>query len=252
MGELLFYNYLIVVSLGSGIIVCIVLFFIPAPYGRHVRKGWGLQIDNKAGWIIMETVSPLGFVFLFLIGDWKEGVLPFVFLSLWLIHYLYRSLLFPLLIRGKKQMPLLIVVSAIIFNLMNSYLQGRHLYHFSIPYSADWLLSAPFLIGTMLFVTGFAIHVSSDTITRRLRGPGRRVYKIPRGGLFRWVSSPNYLGEIIEWTGWAVLTWSLPGLVFAFWTAVNLVPRAFANHRWYLKTFSDYPRERKALIPFIY
>jgi protein-S-isoprenylcysteine O-methyltransferase Ste14 len=252
MNELLFFNYLIVVSLVSGFVVCIVLFFIPAPYGRHVKKGWGLQIDNKVGWIVMESVSPLGFALLFFLGDWKEGFLPYLFLSLWLVHYLYRSLLFPLLIRGKKQMPLLIMVFAIVFNLMNSYLQGRHLYHFSMPYSADWFLSAPFTVGIILFITGFVIHVSSDTITRRLREPGQKEYKIPHGGLYRWISSPNYLGEIIEWIGWAVLTWSIPGLVFAFWTAANLVPRAYSNHQWYVKTFPDYPRERKALIPRIF
>lgn len=35
------------------------------------------------------------------------------------------------------------------------------------------------------------------------------------------------------------------------WTAVNLVPRALAHHRWYREHFEDYPRQRKALIPFV-
>lgn len=65
------------------------------------------------------------------------------------------------------------------------------------------------------------------------------------------MSSPNYLGEIIEWTGFALATWSLPGLAFALWTVANLVPRAVAHHRWYRGKFPGYPVERRALIPYL-
>jgi len=66
------------------------------------------------------------------------------------------------------------------------------------------------------------------------------------------VASPNYFGEIVEWTGWALATWSLPGLAFALFTMANLVPRAHANRVWYIDTFPDYPRQRKRVIPFVY
>jgi hypothetical protein len=56
---------------------------------------------------------------------------------------------------------------------------------------------------------------------------------------------------MIEWTGWAIATLSLPGLVFALWTAANLAPRALKHHAWYRKTFPDYPQSRKAIIPFV-
>ena len=74
-------------------------------------------------------------------------------------------------------------------------------------------------------------------------------YVIPRGGMFRYVSAPNYLGEMMEWLGFAIATWSLTGLSFFVWTVANLGPRAFANHRWYKNRFPDYPPERRALIP---
>ena len=39
---------------------------------------------------------------------------------------------------------------------------------------------------------------------------------------------------------------------FAFFTACNIGPRAYQHHQWYLAKFgSDYPRERKAVIPFL-
>ena len=96
------------------------------------------------------------------------------------------------------------------------------------------------------------MNLNSDAILRNLRKPGETGYKIPRGGFFRFVSAPNYLGELIEWSGWALATWSLPGLAFLLWTAANLVPRAISNHKWYVSTFPDYPRERKAILPFIW
>jgi protein-S-isoprenylcysteine O-methyltransferase Ste14 len=67
--------------------------------------------------------------------------------------------------------------------------------------------------------------------------------------LYRWISCPNYLGEIVEWSGWALATWSLPGLAFAVWTAANLAPRAHSHHLWYREHFEDYPPQRKALLP---
>jgi len=103
-----------------------------------------------------------------------------------------------------------------------------------------------------LFFAGFAINHHSDGILRQLRTLGETVYKIPRGGLFERVSCANYFGEIIEWCGWAIAIWSLPGLVFAVWTAANLVPRARAHHNWYPIQFPDYPPQRRALIPFVF
>ncbi|HUV08792.1 MAG TPA: DUF1295 domain-containing protein [Spirochaetia bacterium] len=249
------YRIIVLTSVGVGAVIFAVLFFITAPYGRHIRKGWGPGIDNRLAWIMMEAVSPLGFFLFFLLGSWKTGIMPYVFLGLWLFHYLYRAFVFPSLIRGKKTMPLSIMLFAVVFNIMNTYVQGRYLFSLSLKslkYPTEWLWSPQFLLGTLLFVSGFVIHVSSDSITRALRKTGEEGYSIPYGGLYRWISCPNYFGEIVEWIGWAVLTWSIPGLVFAFWTAANLLPRARSNHQWYRKFFPGYPSGRKALIPFLF
>jgi protein-S-isoprenylcysteine O-methyltransferase Ste14 len=103
-----------------------------------------------------------------------------------------------------------------------------------------------------LFAVGYWINRQADRTLHNLRWPGESGYRIPRGGLYRWISCPNYLGEIVEWLGWAVATWSLPGLAFAVWAIANLAPRAWAHHRWYCNYFADYPSERKALVPGIW
>jgi len=103
----------------------------------------------------------------------------------------------------------------------------------------------------LVFAAGYTINQQSDAILRKLRKPGESGYKIPHGSFYRWVSSPNYFGEIVEWIGFACAAWTVPAWVFAWFTATNLIPRAFSNHRWYREHFSDYPKNRRAIIPFV-
>ncbi|NWI68368.1 S5A2 dehydrogenase, partial [Todus mexicanus] len=113
----------------------------------------------------------------------------------------------------------------------------------------------PFLVrflGLLLFLLGMGINIHSDLLLRQLRKPGEVTYKIPQGGLFTYVSGANYFGEIVEWFGFAIATWSLPAFAFAFFTLCCIGPRAYHHHRYYLKTFTDYPKSRKALIPFVF
>jgi steroid 5-alpha reductase family enzyme len=95
------------------------------------------------------------------------------------------------------------------------------------------------------------INVRSDERLLHFRKPEETGYKIPNGGLFQLVSCPNLLGECIEWLGFALMSWSLPGFVFFVWTCANVIPRALAHHRWYLNKFPDYPKERKAVVPHL-
>ena len=149
-------------------------------------------------------------------------------------------------------MPVAIIGLGLLFNTVNGYLNGRYIFTFSGGYNNDWLLGPPFIIGLLLFLTGFIINRQADYTLHYLRKPNESGYKISNEGLFRWISSPNYFGEIMIWIGWAIATWSIVGLAFAVWTAANLVPRARSNHIWYHERFPDYPPERKALIPRVW
>jgi 3-oxo-5-alpha-steroid 4-dehydrogenase 1 len=247
MKELTFINILMGAWLLVGAIVFVALLFIAAPYGRHVRKGWGFTIGNKLGWVLMEAPAPVIFLVFFFLGS--SGVTGMVFLAMWEAHYIHRAFIYPFSLRGARRIPLSVVSLGFFFNVMNAYLNGRYLYTFSGGYSVSWLLDPRFIVGAVLFFTGFAINRKADEVLRGLRAPGESGYKISNHLLFRLVSSPNYLGEITIWIGWAVATWSWPAATFAFWTVANLLPRARANHNWYKATFPDYPPERKALLP---
>jgi 3-oxo-5-alpha-steroid 4-dehydrogenase 1 len=254
VNELTVYNILIISWFALGTVVFIALFFVVAPYGRYVRKGWGYTVNNKLAWVLMEAPSPIVFTVCFIIGGVSLTVPLVIFFALYLSHYIHRAFIYPFSLRGNnRQMPLSIISFGILFNLMNGYLNGRYLFFFSDGrYTNNWLLDPRFILGIALFVIGYVINRQSDLALRELRKDGSSGYKISNSRFYRMVSSPNYLGEITIWTGWALATWSVAGVAFAFWTIANLLPRARANHEWYRKTFPEYPPERKVLLPYIW
>ena len=104
---------------------------------------------------------------------------------------------------------------------------------------------------TKLFQEGFFNFSKMFDSSIYFEDSCKKHYYIPEGGLYDFISSPNYLGEIIEWSGWAIATWSMPGLLFALGAVGCIGVRAIHTHKWYINSFKDYPKERKALIPFI-
>jgi len=232
-------------------IICLCLFFITAPYGRHIREGWGPLIPARLGWILMESPCVILVIGYAALVRQDLLIVHQIFLLIWLIHYTHRTLIYPLVIRmTNTKMPLSIALSALLFNIINVTVQCSGIFYFT-QYSVDWMQSSQFVLGLSLFCVGMFINIKSDYIVAALkkeRGPG---YHIPDKFLHKYIASPNYFGEIIEWAGWAMLTWSVSGVLFLIWTIGNLLPRALANHRWYRENFDNYPKERKAIIPGI-
>jgi len=249
--EVSFHAGLAYAVIATGAIVFVSLFFVIAPYGRHARAGWGPTLSNRIGWMIMESPAALVFAAVYAVGQHARETAPLVLCGIWLAHYLHRSFVFPLRMRSaQKPMPISVAGMAIVFNVINAYLNARWISQLG-PYPTAWLADPRFVAGAVAFGAGMIINVQSDGVLFALRRPGESGYRIPVGGAYRFVSSPNYLGELIEWGGWALATWSLAGLSFFLFTAANLVPRAIANHRWYRATFPEYPKERRAVIPFL-
>jgi hypothetical protein len=245
------YRWFVYAELALAAVTFVALLFVVAPYGgRHGRSGWGPTVPARVGWVVMEAPASVLFLVFYLLGEHRGELVPLLFLVLWQAHYVQRAFVYPFLMRSGSRMPVLVMLLAIGFNLLNAWVNARWVSQYG-DYPVAWLADPRFWLGVVLFAAGYALNVSSDRTLRRLRGDGSGGYRIPHGGGFRFVSSPNYLGEMIEWTGWAVATWSLAGASFALYTIANLAPRAIANHRWYRETFDDYPQDRKALVPFV-
>ncbi len=241
--------------LGIAIAVHITMFFVTAPFGRHTSKNWGPMINNKLGWFIMELPSLLIMLYFLLFGTNSFVSYTWILFVLWITHYINRTIIYPLRIKAtSKKMPLFIALNAILFNLVNAGFNGYFLAEIASPemYNEDWLYSTHFMIGLGLFVVGFLINQRADHLLINLRKPGESGYKIPKGFLFDYISSPNLFGEIIEWSGFALMAWNLPGLTFMVWTFANLVPRAKNHHDWYLNHFPEYPKKRKIIFPYLF
>jgi len=252
MRELTFYHWLVVAWMVVAAATFFALFFISAPYGRFTRGGWGPRLNSRIGWILMELPALLAFVILFALGDHNAAPAGIVLLVFWLAHYVHRSLIFPFRIHSARpSITVSVVAMGICFNVGNGYLNARWLYTLGPALSTSWFLDPRFIVGTILFWGGYALNQHSDKVLIGLRKPGENGYKIPMGGGYRFISCPNYVGEIVEWGGWALACWSLGGLAFFVWTVANLAPRAYKTHLWYRSRFPDYPPERKAIIPFV-
>jgi 3-oxo-5-alpha-steroid 4-dehydrogenase 1 len=253
LSELAIFRALIAGWFVLAVVVFLSLLFFVAPYGRYVRRGWGLAVNNRLGWVIMEVASPLAFAVCFILGSNPTTITSLLFLGLWESHYIHRAFIYPFSLRiHRRGMPLVIVSFGFLFNTVNGYLNGRYIYTFSGGYGNQWLADPRFIAGVAIFIGGFVINRRADRTLGILSRSADSGYKIPYGGLYRWISCPNYLGEVIIWAGWALATWSLPGLAFAVWTAANLIPRARSHHAWYRQHFPNYPPRRRALLPGIW
>ena len=255
--------YIILTSMAvMAVIVFVALFYFKAGYGYLSTSKWGPKISNKAAWVIMEAPA---FIFLLYqtISFAASGVetgnsrtVLYIMAGLFLLHYFQRSFIFPFLMRGKSKMPVAIMLMGLTFNTLNAYLIGGWLYGQAPAgmYGTHWLWSPQFIIGAVIFFTGMTINLHSDHIIRNLRKPGDTKHYIPRKGLYKYVTSANYFGEFTEWVGYAILTWSPAGLLFAAWTFANLAPRAKSLTAKYEEEFGEEYKslKKKHIIPFIW
>lgn len=245
------YHYLLWFIFIISALTLVATLIFTNPYGRFMPKDQRFTIASLPGWLIMEFPCVVVFAWTFSYGENRAALVPLVFLCIWQSHYFYRSIIFPLRMRDRgKRMPIMAVGVGVVFNSINGFLNGYAIANLA-PHLLDtaWLSTPWFIAGICLMVIGLSINMYSDNVLRNLRKPGETAYKIPYGGMYRWISVPNYFGEIIEWCGLALAACTPAALSFAIFSFSNLFPRALAHHRWYRKTFEDYPPERKAIIP---
>ena len=244
-----FYNFLILwIFIGLCTFLYLIFSTTIAPYGRHSNSKWGATIDNGWGWFWMELPALVLMPLIILYSPVEKNIIIILMVFLWIFHYFYRTILFPLKLKTKgKKIPIVIVISAFIFNFFNGFFVG-----YEIAYHSDeFVFGLNTAIGLIVFILGMHINRSSDNKLISLRRKNKE-YQIPHGGMFKYISCPNHFGEIIEWTGFAIIAFNLGSLSFALWTAFNLIPRAVNHHKWYNNNFKEYPADRKAVIPFIF
>lgn len=238
------------------LIVFVCLYFITAGYGQFRTSSWGWSINNKVAWVLMESPVFGAMLAIWLLAGMPLELPQILLFAMFMLHYFQRSFIFPLLMTGKSRMPIAIMLMGVVFNVTNGVMQGGGLYWFpqaeyneGAGYLTHWYVWS----GIVLFFAGLAINWHSDHVIRHLRKPGDTRHYLPAKGMYKYVTSANYLGELMEWTGFAIAAASPAAWVFVWWTAANLVPRAHAIHRKYRQEFGNGAvGDRKRIIPYIY
>lgn len=248
------YHLILWIMAVMGLFVFIALYFVDAGYGKFRTNRWGYSIDNKIGWVLMEAPALVPIIVANVM--FTPNRLQLLFMGLYALHYVYRSFIFPSLLKGKSRMPLAIIAMGAGFNTMNSSLLCASIVLFPkdtytdlCHYAQHWY----FWVGIVLFFLGMYTHMKADHTIRNLRKPGDTNHYLPKGGMFDYVTSANYLGELLEWTGFAILLCNPAAWMFVWWTAANLVPRAHAINQKYRAEFGNgQVGNRKRVIPFVY
>jgi 3-oxo-5-alpha-steroid 4-dehydrogenase 1 len=243
----------------------------------------------------MEIISPIFFISTYLSSPLspsptnlnvplKLTILPLLFVT----HYLNRALISPLVLTpSRSKSHILVPLVGVLFNITNGSLLGSYLSsETTISYLIHQKPSSTFWLGIGLWLVGFVGNVYHDEILFRIRRKAEskgkykeetgQHYAIPTGGLYTFISYPNYLCEWLEWLGFAIAAAPFPVLldftpssvlttpsqrwfpsltppyIFLISLICLMLPRAYRGHEWYILKFGDrYPKERKAVIPFV-
>ncbi|KAF8549061.1 hypothetical protein OG21DRAFT_1488857 [Imleria badia] len=211
---------------------------------------------------------------------------PLLLAALFLIHYANRALLSPLRTPSRSKAHLSVTLCGIAFNIVNGTLIGTYL---RSPTASTFFASGPlarptFWAGIALWTAGIVGNVFHDeillNIRRSARAKGkarakspsphrkqqREHYGIPHGYLYEYVSYPNYFCEWVEWSGFALAAAPVPAMtslsalvasvqppwIFCLAEICLMIGRAYNGHRWYLRNFADYPKDRRVVIPYVF
>ncbi|GMI80514.1 hypothetical protein like AT5G16010 [Hibiscus trionum] len=106
--------------------------------------------------------------------------------------------------------------------------------------------------GIVLFQVGISGNFYHHYLLSKLRTKGGKDYKIPKGGLFDLVICPHFLFEILGFMGISLISQTLYSFSVTLGIVLYLMGRSYVTRRWYMSKFDDFPKEVKALIPFVF
>ena len=154
-------------------LVFIALYFVKAGYGMFRSATWGLSVNNKLAWMLMEVPVFLVMIWMWWYSDRRFLPVQLTFFFFFQLHYFQRSFVFPCLLQGKGRMPVAILLMGVLFNVLNGFMQGEWIFYLSPAdrYTSQWFVAPQFILGTVLFFVGMGINCHSDYIIRHLRTP---------------------------------------------------------------------------------
>jgi len=232
----------------------------PTAYGKFGNEGT-FSLPPRLGWWCMELPVTLSFLFFFFVrgGVQSQRLVPRICAALMCMHYTYRGWVYPLLLHvhagASSNFSLLPALGGWLVTIVHGYLNAKWFAEHGKHLTREWLRSPWFIVGVVVYLSGFAALVHHDNIMRNLRPcPGGSRYCIPRGGLFEYCTQAVYFCELWAWFGFFLVSRGPNGAFIFLVSLANLVPRAATSHKWYLDKFGEEYAVlgRKCLVPFVW
>ncbi|KAI0142985.1 3-oxo-5-alpha-steroid 4-dehydrogenase [Xylariaceae sp. FL1272] len=237
-----------------------------------------LNIPGRIAWFTMEIPGFMTLLYHMRTLPAQHGIedLPWqnkVLASLFVMHYIYRAVLFPFLQPSMSPIHVMIWASAILFQVCNGTAIGGWLAAYGPTSQAEWeaqgYSDARFAIGLIVFFVGLCGNYFSDEELReirrgelarqsKLKSQGKTVdkhYEVPQNGLFKYMLFPHYFMEWIEWTGyWIAGGFGFtPAMCFLLNEVSAMLPRAVSGGKWYKEKFGeDKIKGKWVIIPGVY
>ncbi|KUI67362.1 hypothetical protein VM1G_03305 [Cytospora mali] len=246
-----------------------------------------LNLPGRVAWMTMECPGFVTLLYIMNTLPAQHGIadLPWqnkVLAALFVIHYTYRAVLFPLIQPSMSPIHLFVWAFAVVFQLANATCIGSWLAAYGPVTAAAWgrqLAPFPtlqFAAGIAVFYVGLSANYFHDDELREVRrrevlrqerlareqqggGGGKpggveKHYQIPQAGLFRYMLYPHYFAEWVEWAGFylACGLGCVPARMFVINEIAAMLPRAVKGKKWYVEKFGEEKiRNKWAVLPGI-
>lgn len=233
------YAFLAVLVIGAGPVV-----YIGRQPSSYNKAHTGVVLPARLGMAILYSAPILALFFAAKDYLRNASLVQWTVIGAVSLHFVKRILESLFLHRYSRPASLSATLVVAFLYSTAAYIIGR-MNETPVPAPDGW-----FVTGVAFFFLGSAGNFYHHKLLADLRrdSPG---YFVPKGGLFEFTACPHYLFEIFTWLGFAILSrhlavWMILLFVIAYLTALSL--RAL---EWYRAEFPDFPKNRKAILPFI-
>ncbi|RYP83958.1 hypothetical protein DL769_001264 [Monosporascus sp. CRB-8-3] len=222
------------------------------------------NIPGRIAWLTMEVPGFMTLLYYMKTLPAQYGItdLPWqnkVLAGLFVIHYTYRAIIFPLIQPSMSPIHAIIWINSVIFQVCNGSALGGWLAAYGPTTREAWAAQSStlqFAVGLVLFYVGLTGNYFSDEELReirrnemrrqeKLKEKGQRSiekhYEVPDNGLFKYMLYPHYFMEWVEWLGyWTAAGFSCaPARCFLLNEVFAMLPRAVSGRKWYKEKFGE-------------
>lgn len=216
-----------------------------------ILKNFGTQVDWRLVYVVEYFGPFLIFPSFYLFNLQKANFLQNGALAMGVFHY-GKRILESLFVHSfsRDTMPIKnLYVNVFYYWLLFGISCGYSIFNNS--YTGE-LNTLKYLYLSMFFVFEF-FNFKCHMMQKKAKEESKGEYKILPGNYgFQWVSCANYFWEFLSWTAFSLFTGTWNSWVFTLCGFSIMTKWALEKHRNFKNLFgNEYPKNRKAMLPFI-